>query len=64
MYDPPMAAGTYHVYWGVQLGMKASDIGPVLNHIQRRRVEKPIKRVSKMGGWIEMLAVAVSWQLH
>ena len=51
-----MAVSTYHVHWGVQLGTKAPEVGLVLNHIRRRRIEKPIKRVGTMGGWIRMLA--------
>ena len=56
MHDPPMGVSTYHVHWGVQLGTKAPELGPVLNHVRRRRVEKPTKRVGTMGGWIGMLA--------
>ena len=58
MHDPHKAASTYHVHGGVQLGTKAPDDGPVLNHVRGRRVNNQIKRVGKMGGWIERLAMA------
>ena len=56
MRNHPMAVSTYYVQWGVQLGRKAPQLGPVLNHVRRRRDEKPTKRVGTMGGWIGMLA--------
>jgi hypothetical protein len=52
---PTKAVSTNHVHWGVQLGMKAPDVGPVLNHVRGRRVNK-LNKEGGYNGWVDRKA--------